>query len=1077
MGRTKQVLLSGYSIAVIASLLTVLLRFLLVPILNGNAPLLVFILPVLFSAWYGGLRPGLLATVLCAILGTYFFVLPSFSLSVPDLSNGTRVAIFLVEGACISALNEALRKARHRAEQVALRLKESEEQYRLLVEGVRDYAIFGLNPNGQITSWNSGAEEIKGYSAAEVLGRHVSLFYSEADIAQGKPERNLHIAATEGRVEAEEWHRRKDGTVFLANIVLTALRDEKGQLYGFSQVVRDITQQKRSDEALRESYGLLQTVIEGTGDAVFVKDQQGRYKLVNSATTRIFDKPKEEILGKSDLELLPLEAASFLQQVDRTVMASGQSRVFEEELPQADGVHAFLTTKDPYRDGQGNVVGVIGIARDITERKRTAVIQQQLLKDLSDLKFALDQAAILVTTDVQGVIIDVNDKFCEISKFSRIELIGQTHRIINSGYHSKEFFRQLWLTITHGDVWHGEIRNRAKDGTHYWVDTTIVPLLDESGKPLQFLAVRFDITARKQAEEALAQEKTISDLERKRLQSVLDILPVGVFIANTKGQIIDVNQAAQAIWGEGAPLSTTVADYQQYKGWWSGTNSRLSSHEWTLARTLQEGRTILNDEIDIETFDGQRKTILNSAVPIRDETGAIVNAIVVNVDITERKQAEAWLRRSAHRLETLQQIDRAILQLTSPEEITQVALLRLGQVVAYQQATVVLFNFETNQAEVLAGQVNAKPPGSVLPISALSSLEGLRHREAVRYIEDLETMLQRPPLLEHLFTQGMRSVLVAALVVEKDLIGDLYLFASEPSAFGLESREIAQEVANQLAIAIQQAQLRAQLQQYAEELEQRVVERTAALQEAIEGLEAFSYSASHDLRAPLRAMQGLSQALLEDYGNQLDPTAQLYAQEIASSAQQADQLVTDLLDYGRLSRADISIQPLNLTQLIANVSTELESDPQTQSAQITVDNPLPEVMGHYATLTQAILNLLTNAIKFVPDDRQPQVRVWAERRYLELEAEAGDEVQPAHRPQAWVRLWIVDNGIGIAPEHQEQIFQAFERLHTVEQYPGTGVGLAIVRKGIERMGGRVGVESTLGQGSRFWIELREAHQE
>ncbi|MEG4940284.1 ATP-binding protein [Microcoleus sp. F4-D5] len=274
-------------------------------------------------------------------------------------------------------------------------------------------------------------------------------------------------------------------------------------------------------------------------------------------------------------------------------------------------------------------------------------------------------------------------------------------------------------------------------------------------------------------------------------------------------------------------------------------------------------------------------------------------------------------------------------------------------------------------------------------------------------------------------------------------------------------------------------------------LERRVELRTTQLQAANEELESFTYTVAHDLRAPLRGMQGLAEALLEDYRDILDELGQAYAQQIVNSGQQLEVLIQDLLAYSRLSRAELSLQVLELESAVADAIAMVQADAKSSGAQITVRPPLFPIIAHRVTLVQVIANLLANAIKFV-EGRPPQLQIWAEEIKLPQEGETNSptagELQRARvgqwehsqllitsdkLPVPIIRLWVEDNGIGIAAEHQKRIFRVFERLHGIESYPGTGIGLAIVQKGIDRMGGQVGVESQLGQGSRFWIQLRK----
>jgi len=252
-----------------------------------------------------------------------------------------------------------------------------------------------------------------------------------------------------------------------------------------------------------------------------------------------------------------------------------------------------------------------------------------------------------------------------------------------------------------------------------------------------------------------------------------------------------------------------------------------------------------------------------------------------------------------------------------------------------------------------------------------------------------------------------------------------------------------------------EAELRAakdELARLNEDLESRVRERTASLTDAISHLEEFSYTVSHDLRAPTRSMKCYAQVVLDDFGAALAPQVKDYVQRILRGTERMERLIQDVLTYSRLSRSEVEVHRVSLEKLVADIIQQYP-DMQPPRASITVRGPLLNVLAYEPVLVQAVSNLLINAVKFVPAGTVPEITMRTELR--------GPNV----------RLWVEDNGIGIKPEHQHLIFRIFERLPTSVRYEGTGVGLAIVRKAAEKMGGAAGVESDGVTGSRFWIEL------
>ena len=239
-------------------------------------------------------------------------------------------------------------------------------------------------------------------------------------------------------------------------------------------------------------------------------------------------------------------------------------------------------------------------------------------------------------------------------------------------------------------------------------------------------------------------------------------------------------------------------------------------------------------------------------------------------------------------------------------------------------------------------------------------------------------------------------------------------------------------------------------------LETQVTLRTAALEETNRDLESFTYTIAHDLRAPLRAQESFAAALLHEFGDVLGDTGREYARRISQSAMRLNDLVQDLLEFSRLNRAEITIGAVDLAGLIARVRKESELEISEADAQIEIQPVSSIVCAHESILQAVVTNLLANAIKFRKRDVRPDIKI------------------SVAESEGWVRLTVEDNGIGVAEEHQQQIFGVFSRLHKAGEYPGTGIGLAMVKRATERMGGRVGVCSEEGKGSRFWIELRKA---
>jgi len=566
-------------------------------------------------------------------------------------------------------------------------------------------------------------------------------------------------------------------------------------------------------------------------------------------------------------------------------------------------------------------------------------------------------------------------------------------------------------------------------------------------------------TLLREIQERQQAEISLKDSEERFRRAITDA-PYPIIIHGEDGRILQMSHAVTKISGYGVDQLQTLQDWAE-RAYGEDRDRILSQMQplYTAERPIDEG------EFAVTTHDGRVRTWLFSSSPLGRLADGTRLVISMAADVTEQKQVEQALALRLKQQAVVTRLSQAALggmQLQSLfDQATHLLASSLG--VEYAKVLRVLPDGQTLQLEAGFGW----QPGLVGQATVSSDTRSQAGYTLISQkpvvVEDLatETRFNGSPLLtNHGVVSGISTLIQG---VDGSPFGVLGAHSTRVQTFSQSDIDFLQAIANLLATAIYRKHTEQQLLQLNQHLERRVQERTHALEEVNHELEAFSYSVAHDLRAPLRAIQGFAQVIVDDYEEALDDLGKDYIHRVAASAEHLDVLVQDLLTYSRLGRASIHLQPVNLDRLIHSILEDLHAIISSSKAHIDVAPHLPTAMAQHSVLRQVLSNLIDNALKFSFPDKAPQVRIWGQVQ--NLNSKDNGSGPPT------VRLWIEDQGIGIAPAHQERIFEAFERLHGVESYRGTGIGLAIVRRGIQRIGGRVGVESELDQGSRFWVEL------
>jgi PAS domain S-box-containing protein len=663
---------------------------------------------------------------------------------------------------------------------------------------------------------------------------------------------------------------------------------------------------------------------------------------------------------------------------------------------------------------------------------------------LSELQTLYDQAPIgLCFTDVNHSYVKINKQLAAVNDRPVAEHLGHTVGEIAPEL-AGTLQPLLQQVIASGDSinqieLHCKLPRDSRS-ERYWLGSSH-PVKDVQGTILGVNTTMLEITERKRTEAAL-QFKACALAQISEAVAAFDM----------NGRLTYWNPAARQMYGytEQEAMGRTAEELFQYQ-WLGGQNLRMA-----MAALIKTG--FWRSENIHKRKCGAEFLVESSTSLLRDERGEITSYLSVLRDITERRRTEEAIARHGQRLELLSQTAAHLLLGDDPPAVIETIFQKLREqvqvdvyfncLVKEDGAALWLHSF-AGVSEEVAHDISHLEFGQ-----AVCGLVAATRQPLIRnHIQQSEE-----PMVQLVKGYGVRAYACHPLLVDGRLLGTLSVGSRSKDEFLEEELELFQILSRYIALALDRWRLLREATHRAEELERRVAERTARLQESLSSLEGVLYHVAHDLRAPLRSMHSFTELLLEDYAPNLDATGEQYAQIISESSKKMDVLIGDLLNFGRLGHRPVCLTAVDLTALVGCVVAGLDGRQDGQKPEIRVDKPLPKVWGDPQIIEQILLNLLGNSLKFVAPNTTPRIRLWAE---------TCDQT---------VRLNLQDNGIGVAPEYQERIFGVFERLHT-DAYPGTGIGLAIVKKGMERLQGRVGIESRLGAGSRFWLEFRRAAYE
>jgi PAS domain S-box-containing protein len=790
-------------------------------------------------------------------------------------------------------------------------------------------------------------------------------------------------------------------------ITVSKLEDSKtAALNLLEEVKAEIDQRKQTEEKIRETQILLQASIESPkGMIILAIDKNYRYLNFNSVHKQVMSIAygKDVKTGMNLLECITNSDDRRKAKINYDRALNGESHITVEEYGDLERYY-YETRYNPIFNEKKEVIGATAFSANITDRKQA---EEALVE--SETKYrqlvARSPEGIFII-DLSGTFLSVNRTMCDNLKFTEEEFLSmKIWDIVPEKYQS--LHKQRLITIMHGESTNtsAEYEVKRKDGITHFIEVLSVPYY--RGKEIVGIqGIAHDITERKQAEETIVKERTL-------LKTLIDNLPNGVFVKNKDYKKILANTSH--ISSMAAHLSSLGLDPKT--DIIGKTDFEVSSKEWAEKyfaddqKIIRDGESIINKEEHGIAPDGKKIWLLVSKIPLHDIDGAIFGMIGITTDITERKQAEE----EVHLLNV--ELEQRVRERTA--ELSDL----------YNNAPCGYHSLDSDGLFVRVNDTELKWIGY-----SRDEIVGKKRFSDLLTTESAREFSMNFPVFKE---QGWDMDLEFDIIRKDGSI--LSVVLSETSITDSEGNYLMSR-----STIIDNTERK--------QSEETMFETQNKLEHLNRELEAFAYSVSHDLRSPLRAIDGFTSILLEEYSTKIDEEGQRLCRVISESALKMGQLIDDLLAFSRLNRSAINYSNVDMKGMAAKVFNEIADPEKKGKIRFNLRN-LPAAFCDPVLFKQVWINLLSNAVKYTRKCENPTITVGYEQSETEI------------------KYYIKDNGVGFDQEYAGKLFGVFQRLHKSDEFEGTGVGLAIVERIVSRHGGRVWAKGEIRKGATFYFTL------